>query len=196
MILVIDAYNMLKQLIHARDISQTQRTHFVTLLKKYAQRKKHTMVVVFDGGPYQWVHKEHVGDIHVVYSGVRETADDYISYYLQEHEHKDILLVSADHELTLLASNVSIPSIDPMDFYALVQQALTHTDDWLTYDNQLVKLQDSAEQQDVDRLMEQGSVVVPVKQADTIVQLQRHIVAGQQRGSRIERKLLQILKKL
>ena len=195
MILLIDAYNMLKQLVHDRDIGQTERTRFVTLLKKYAQRKKHHLIIVFDGGPYQWVHKEHQGDVNLVYSGVRQTADDYISYYLQQHQHKDILLVSADHELTLIASNLSIASINPMDFYALVQQALVYNEQGVSSNNPLVKMQ-GVVQQEVDALMEQASVVVPVKHADTMIHLRQHIVAGQQKGPKIERKLLQILKKL
>jgi len=195
MILLIDAYNMLKQLVHSRDINQSQRTHFVTLLKKYAQRKKHHLVIVFDGGPYQWVHKEVMGNAQLVYAGVRQTADDYIGYYLQQHQHKDILLVSADHELTLIAHDVSIPSIDPMDFYALVQQALMPGEQEVAVENQVIKMQDGATQ-DIDALMEQASALVPVKNADTMVQLRQHVIAAQHRGSKIERKLLQILKKL
>jgi hypothetical protein len=195
MVLLIDAYNMLKQLIHDRDINQSQRTRFVTLLKKYAQRKKHQLVIVFDGGPYQWVHKETQGNAQLVYSGARQTADDYIGYYLQQHQHKDILLVSADHELTLVACNVAIPSIDPMDFYALIQQALMPAEQEVLSDNRLVKMQDMAPH-DIDALMEQASTLVPVKHVDTMVRLRSQIAAGQHRGTRIERKLLQILKKL
>src|SRR5258705_8034460 len=108
--------------------------------------------------------------MHVVYSGVKQTADDYIGYYLQGHQHKDIVLVSPDHELTALASNVSIPSIDPMDFYTLLRQALTHDYEWLSSNNQLIKIQDAPQVQDVDAIMQQASKVVPIKHADKAVQ--------------------------
>jgi hypothetical protein len=195
MVLIIDAYNMLKQLVRERDVSESQRIHFITLLKKYAQRKRHTLVVVFDGGQYQWVHKEHMGAIQVVYSGVRHTADEYITHYLQEHHTKDVLLISADHELRLVAARLSIPCIDPMDFYALIQQALSSQEIGSLYESQLIKL-NGAQVHDVDIVMEQASKRVPVKHVDTMVQRQHHISTGRHKGSRIERKLLQILKKL
>jgi len=195
MVLIIDAYNMLKQLVRERDISESQRTHFITMLNRYAQRKRHALVVVFDGGQYQWVHKEHRGAIAVVYSGVRHTADEYITHYLQEHHTKDILLISADHELRLVAARLSIPCIDPMDFYTLIQQALSSQEVGSLYESQLVKFND-APIDDVDIMMEQASKTVPLKQVDTITQRHHHISTGRHRGSRIERKLLQILKKL
>ncbi len=196
MILVIDAYNMLKQLVPERDISQSQRTQFITILKRYVQRKKHAIILVFDGGSYQWLHKEQYGNIQVIYSGLQQTADDYISYYLTEHQYKDMLLVSADHELTGLAATLSIPSIDPMDFYTLIQQTLLSDDKQELYEGILVKMHHTAAHEDIDSVMEQASRVVPIKHADKMIQLQHHIIAGSQKGSKIERKLLQILKKL
>src|SRR5690349_18507069 len=124
MIIVVDGYNLIKNVIPGREVNEPERRKFLALFGAYAQRKKHSLVVVFDGGPYEWVHKENVLGVQVMYSGTRETADEVIVKYLYVQRTKELLLVSSDHEICVAASRLEIPSIGSLDFYGLMKEAL------------------------------------------------------------------------
>ena len=94
MILVIDAYNVLKSVFWKNHISESLRNQFIKQLAGYARKKGHKIVVVFDVGPYDYVTKDRIKGIAVIYSGVHESADDVIKRYLKEHSAKDLWLVS------------------------------------------------------------------------------------------------------
>ncbi len=190
MILVIDGYNLLKHIDPYRDVSEHERTVFLHMLKRYARRKKHKVVVVFDGGPYEWPHKGTVGGMLVIYSGGRETADDVIMHYIDDHKTKDLLLVSSDHELNLFASKHEIVSIGSDDFYRLVQVALEKSG---MQDEEASVTFDEGEL-DLDKVMEQASERVPIKQEDVEPSHVREPAIH--RPSKKDRILLKKLKKL
>jgi hypothetical protein len=196
MILLIDGYNILKQIYEGRNVGDKERAAFLSLLSKYGRRKQHAVVVVFDGGPYQWTHKERLGNVSIVYSGVRETADDYIKHYIQTHETKDVLLVSADNELVQWASRYHKPSIVPLDFYALMHDALDETGEGkiLPVDGQVVK---TTEQKsgELDELMKRASSRVHVKKEDNGHPAQDRL-SKRKTMSKKDRLLAQKLKKL
>ena len=195
MIILIDAYNMLKQIIMHREVAQRERTWFLSLMGRYGNKKKHHMVVVFDGGPYEWLHKERVHGIQVVYSGVHGTADDYIKHYIGGHQESDILLVSDDRDLNVYAARFSMPSISPRDFYILVQEALhAPASDRLQSELVATKITDES-RADVDSLMQEASCTVPTKRADEPNMAHAGLADGR-KLSKEERRLLQKLKKL
>ena len=190
MILVIDGYNLLKHIDPYREVSEHERTVFLHMLKRYARRKKHKLVVVFDGGPFEWPHRETVGGATVIYSGRRETADEVIMHYVKDHKAKDLLLVSSDHELNLFASKHGIVSIGSDDFYRLVQDALEKSG---TQDEDASVTFDEHET-DIDAVMEQASKIVPRKQED--MEPSRISGPAVHRPSKKDRLLLKKLKKL
>jgi predicted RNA-binding protein with PIN domain len=194
-IILIDAYNMLKQIIIRREIAQQERTRFLSLISRYSNKKKHHMVVVFDGGPYEWLHRERVHGVQVVYSGLHQTADDYIKHYIGDHKESDLLLVSDDRDLNLYAQRFSMPSISPRDFYILVQEALrTPVSDRLQTEQIATKISDESHA-DIDVLMQEASRTVPTKRGDT-PDITHSGLADGRKLSKEERKLLQKLKKL
>ncbi|TET33396.1 hypothetical protein E3J61_04070 [Candidatus Dependentiae bacterium] len=189
MILIIDGYNLLKHIDPHHDISEHERTVFLHQLKRYARRKKHKIVLVFDGGPYQWPHKELVNGIKVIYSGERDTADTVIMRYIADHKTQDLLLISSDHELNLFASKYDIASIGSDDFYPLFKQGIQE------YPEEVEEIEVSIDEGDLDldALMEQASEMVPCKQED-ITPSDVHLRTG--RSSKKDRLLLKKLKKL
>jgi predicted RNA-binding protein with PIN domain len=192
--IIIDGYNMLKSILEIREISEHERSIFLAQLSRYARRKAHKIIVVFDGGPYQWTHKEMHGGIQVIYSGMHESADEYIHEYLIDHQTKDVLLVTTDHELRLMASALGITSITAQDFHQLVQEALRPTVKPEVQAGQLVKLTDQ-ENKELDALMAEATVVVPIKEEDVAVRAHRLYKKGK-KISKHERLLLQKLNKL
>lgn len=172
MIIVIDGYNVLKTMLaNSSLVTEKERNAFIRQLQIYGFLKKHKIVVVFDGGPHQWVHKEQVGKIVLIYSGINETADDVIKAYLKDRKTKDILLVSADRELNAWASHFKIPSINGDDFYGLVREALHQKNSIQTPHKTasvLVKLTEQ-ENEALDALMEEESMKVKMKDEDLYI---------------------------
>jgi predicted RNA-binding protein with PIN domain len=194
-IILIDAYNLLKQINLSRDVSQKERARFITLMGRYSNKKRHHIIVVFDAGPYEWLHKERIHGVHVVYSGLHASADDYIKHYIADHQESDILLVSDDRDLNVYAARAHLPSISPRDFYILVQEAMQAPASSQPQIEQAATKMTEESQTEIDILMQEASRTVSIKKDDT-----SHIThAGFNHGKKLskeERKLLQKLKKL
>jgi predicted RNA-binding protein with PIN domain len=191
MILLVDGYNLLKYINPYRDITEHERMLFLHQLKRYARYKKHKVVVVFDGGPYQWPHKEQVAGIKIIYSGARDTADAVIMHYIADHKTKDLLLITSDHELNLFASKHTIVSIGSDDFYRLFQEGLQEQQEEVQEIS--VTLDEDELESDLDTLMAQASEMVPCKEEDI---LPNEVPSRSSRSSKKDRLLLKKLKKL
>ncbi len=193
MVIIIDGYNLIKQIDYDRQISEQERHRFVHMLGRYGRRKKHKIVIVFDGGPQTWPSKEVIAGVKIIYSGVKETADSAIMQYIDDYRTKELLLVSSDNELGHFASKHNIVSIGSVDFYYLLQEALKAPSNEEVVDQQPeIELDDAV--QDLDVLMERASKVIPQKLEDLPRSKQRQ--ATLQRISKRDRALLKKLQKL
>lgn len=194
MILLIDGYNVLKQIFFDRKVGQRERKQFIEQLGAYGKKRQHKMIVVFDGGPYERTWQEKIAGVYVVYSGTLETADDYIKRYLEQHKELDLLLVSSDNELRSAAARLSIEAMRSAKFYELVQASLQSNVLPTAKETEVLK---TSEGQDVqlDEIMREGSKKVPTKVED-VVQSKRSRKSKAHRPSKKERKKLKKLKKL
>lgn len=122
MILIIDAYNVLKQALHTDHISEIERLRFIKQVGVYGKAKGHTVIVVFDGGPHQRPNQDRIHGVSVVYSGTQETADEYIQGYVQKHRALDLMVVSSDRQICSWAATRNVPSLESIDFYRLMHQ--------------------------------------------------------------------------
>ena len=144
MILLIDAYNVLKQLKPSVQISERERKSFIEQLGQYAKKKQHKIVLVFDGGPYDRATQERIAGLYIVYSGALETADAYIKRYLKEHKSLDILLISSDNELRSTAARFNIESMRAPDFYKIMLVEIRFQGTMQTLSKFIYELQNSA----------------------------------------------------
>jgi len=166
MIIVIDAYNLLHAMpSYKKTLTDQARIKFIKQLGQYGQSKGHKIVIVFDGGPYEWPYKERMHAVQVVYSGVNETADDYIKEYLDSNRSKDLLLVSSDTELNRFAERFSIPSIDSAAFCYVLQEEFRDSSTIGKRQAEAVKMNQNSSQ-DIDLLMLEASKSVSVKAED------------------------------
>lgn len=200
MILIIDAYNVLKKALRTKFITESQRKSFLNHLKKYTYAKKHQAVVVFDGGIYKWPVVTEDKNITIVYTGTIETADDYIKDYLENNYAKNIALVSSDNELYSAANLYNIPTIDSSVFYTMVFSLLKKKENSTIKKNptaptKIYKYHQESEENfcpELDKLME--SVVI--KDKDQYNQESSFDIKTKQKLSKWEKKLLKIVKKL
>ena len=196
MIIIVDAYNLLRAIPpYKKTITDQERVAFIARLSSYAREKDHKVVIVFDGGPFEWPAKESRKRIEIVYSGTRQTADDYIKQYIQNHHSKDLLLVSSDRELNHYAQLLNIPSIDSSSFYDLLREYWLGNAYGTNNMNEgiVVKMvQDS--QQDIDDIMLEASKTISSKSEDFVVGRRGNKIKN--KSDKIERMLLKKLKKL
>ena len=195
MIIIVDAYNFLRAApLYKKTITDQERAKFIAQLGVYGRRKGHKIVIVFDGGPYEWPYKENKKIVVVVYSGIHESADDYIKEYVEVHHAKDLLLVSSDAELNRWAARHNIPSIDSSSFYYLLHQELSIKEATLVKQQEIIKLSNDAND-DIDALMHEASKNVPVKSEDFASTSKRKSTKKNQ-SNKQERALLKKLYKL
>ena len=200
MVIIVDAYNLLHAMPgYRKTMTDKERAHFIAHIAAYGRRKGHKMIIVFDRGPYDWPFKETMKAVQVVYSGMHQTADDYIKEYIEAHKAQNILLVSSDRELNRYAQYHNISSIDSALFSRLLHEELAAKNGVAVQKkSEVVKLvQDdefgSAAQEMLDKLMMQASKKVIEKSEDYA----RHNKAENKNAmSKEERVLLKKLKKL
>lgn len=192
MIIIIDAYNLLYAISErTKKLRDTERNQFIKELGAYARHKKHKLIVVFDGGDYSHPVKEKKWSIEVVYSGVNQTADEYIKKYLLNNRALDNVVVSSDREINDYAQNLSVPSIEVHAFFELVRKALRASSDKFDRENAVKTTATS----DIigDRYMLEALKNIPQKDEDFIRKEDR---VHAKKASKHDRVLLKKLSKL
>lgn len=196
MIIVVDAYNLLHSMpVYKKTLTDQERAKFINQLGTYGRRKGHKMIVVFDGGPYEWPYRENGKTVQVIYSGINESADDYIKEYIDVHKAQDLLLVSSDSELNRYAQQAHIPSIDSLTFFELLREELLEKQLGSSHqkNNQNVTIMHDSNES-IDALMMEASKKIPVKSEDFMHDKKRTDKTA--RPKKHERELLKKLKKL
>lgn len=199
MIIVLDSYNILKQVFNPDQVNEAVRRSFINKLIKYAHAKNHYMVIVFDGGPHTFPHKTVGKKIEVIYVGTLQTADDYIKEYIEGHQGKDLLLVSSDRELVLFAQRYQVAVVPGDTFYGYLDGSAEKkqaTEQKKPSNNQVIKMSDD-DDQELDALM-YGMPVVPekIKKEYDGNRGYNERQSQQHTASKKERKLNQKLRKL
>lgn len=196
MIIIVDAYNFLRAApLYKKIITDQERAKFIIQLGTYGRRKGHKIIIVFDGGPYEWPFKESKKIVTVVYSGNHESADDYIKEYVEAHREKDLLLVSSDTELNRWVARHNISSIDSSTFYYLLHQELSIKETVSAKQQEVIKFEHDNVDNDIDVLMQEASKNVSVKSED-VASTGKGRNAKKDRSSKQERALLKKLNKL
>lgn len=125
MIIVIDGYNVLRQVFpgNRRQLDK-KRTQFIRELGHYHAKKGQEIVVVFDGGHVSHAMREVRKGVVIVFSGYKSTADEWITDYMKRNKHKELLLVTRDRELIEQCEKYGADAIAGQDFYFLMQDEL------------------------------------------------------------------------
>ena len=97
--LIIDGYNLLKHIVGADFVDEQRRKMFIEQIARYSHKKMLPILLVFDGGPSIYPSREKHNGVEVVYSGTKESADDYIKQYIEDVPTHNLMLISSDREL-------------------------------------------------------------------------------------------------
>ncbi len=191
--IIVDAYNLMRLEITDALISEGQRKHFINTMRTYGARKKHTMIVVFDGGEFRWPVQETHKGITIIYAGSHHTADEAIIAYIKRNLGRSMLLVSSDRQLRDEAAHYGVELLHARDFYDRLYAAVGGGTQETSVAAKAVKTSQTADEA-VDELMSKV-MRMQIKPEDD-QQLHKERASQSQQLARKERKRLQKLKKL
>ena len=188
MIIIIDGYNLLKQVEPTSSPGTKQK--FIRELEAYANHKRHNLIIVFDGGDQPYEYHESQSKVRITQSGYKQTADDYIKRLLEQEKGKDLLLVSSDRELIKFAQQLNIESTQSRLFWTLIHSQKTDVSP--THTTALIRKSNPTPNQELEKIMEETTRKIPQKFEDQAPSRKR---SGQS-FSKQEKKLLKKVKKL
>lgn len=188
MIILIDAYNVLKYIYSGEFISEVTRQNFLKMLNNYARMKHHHLIAVFDGGATEYPLKEKSGLVEIIYSGNKYSADDILKKLINEFLGHEVMLVSSDRTLGVYANKYTIPALDSDEFYKLLIQKPDMSEQ---KSGQIMKRKGHKSSGEVDALMHQLAKLI-----DKDEEISEKRMPSSHTLSKKEKKLLKIVKKL
>jgi len=172
MIIFIDAYNLLKTVLHVQFISDAQRLQFLQLFEKYAQlRPGNQVLLIFDGGPDIYESSNRYQHIQILYAGIMQSADDIIKKKIVQYKSYDVLLVTCDRELRRYAAQYQIESLGSVEFYKILQNIVYRQDKKEEIIAQTICKTTHEKNEELDMLMEVGSRKLVMKEQDKEVKV-------------------------
>ena len=194
MLLIVDAYNLLKFIAKSPHISKAQHTKFINNLAAYALLKKLDMLIVFDGGDTYKSEKFSYKGLFIVYAGQKTSADDYIKTYVEDKKIKtDILVVSSDRNLCDTIILLGASTIEVAFFAQLLEGVLTPISLKQKTVSTIIKTKDYESSVELDALMAASSLN-PQKTDEQEVQVLRR--GKKKTVSKSEKNMYKILEKL
>ncbi len=164
MIVIVDGYNLIKQIYEAKRISHEQRSKFIKKLADYFQKRHLKGVIVFDGGESNYPYREKHGVMTVIFSGYKESADEVIATYIQEHREYELLIVSSDRAVRQYAETLGKKTMKATDFYYHYLMDEKQQKE-ISKDSQLFKTTE-ASVPELDELMMESTEKIKIKSED------------------------------
>lgn len=128
MVIIIDGYNLLKHLFpKEKGKLDKQRSQLIRELGFYKAKKSEgirEIVLVFDGGEFGHASREIKSGITVIFSGRKESADDWIVRFVERNKGKEMMLISRDKELVSRCHRHDVEAVNVADFYDIVQNTI------------------------------------------------------------------------
>jgi predicted RNA-binding protein with PIN domain len=196
MIILIDAYNVLKQSSSAKHISDAQRDAFIKKLSRYADMKGHSIIVVFDAGESSRPFEEKRGLIRVIYSGHTMDADTVLKRLCDQFQGLQVVMVSSDREVCSYANVRRIVCIEATALFELLhdidqKEQQVYSAKQVGVAHKRSGHESSAE---LDQLMHESTQNMLFKPEDDLANNQRRVPA--KTPSKIEKKIKKLVNKL
>ncbi|MFH1825244.1 MAG: NYN domain-containing protein [Candidatus Firestonebacteria bacterium] len=123
--LIIDGYNVIKSTKFLDDFKfnelKNQREKFIFLMGNYRFKTNHKITIVFDGSKssQEFVNKENVNGLEVIYSKSGQIADELIKNIVENSTNpKDILVVSSDKSVSHYARMLGASTSNSEELYS------------------------------------------------------------------------------
>ncbi|MBI2352624.1 NYN domain-containing protein [Candidatus Dependentiae bacterium] len=157
MVIVIDAYNFIKQNSKIDFVSEQILNYWLSLFQKYMKVRSNRIVLVFDAGPSLFASHFFHENIEIFYSGQKQTADDIIKKWLEKNKMLDIFLVTSDREIRDFAATLNIASVNSLDFYKAFHKTMQEEERLQNKISKTIYKMSDFESDDLDNLMEEST---------------------------------------
>ena len=140
--------------------------------------------------------REKHNGVEIVFSGIKESADDYIKQYVQDIPAHNVMLISSDRELVNFVNYYGVDALDSQSFYTFMQEALLEPEVRPMVqktEGAAKKLHPEDVDQELDELMQEAATFI-VRKADDVSGAFEQ--ATQQKIAKKERLRVQKIKKL
>ena len=127
MIVVIDGYNLLKQLFPGKNCSDKQRNIFIRQLGYYKIKKTKEIkeiIVVFDAGPFAHASREIKNGVTIIFSGQKSNADNWIIEFVERKKNEELLIITMDRRLIEACGRGGARALSSLDFYHVMQKCI------------------------------------------------------------------------
>ena len=138
MIVVIDGYNLLKAIFpKEKGRLNNHRDQLIRQLGFYKKQRIDEkssesrgtgtikdIVIVFDGGRIGRATREIRNGVVVVFSGQKQSADDWIIDYVERNKNRELMLVTRDRELIGKCQRYGVEVLKVLDFYDIMRNRL------------------------------------------------------------------------
>lgn len=121
--IIVDAYNVIFKIpelgANAKKCDiEMLRDRFLLILKQYKEKRKHKLIVVFDGKGYGVSHKTEVSGIDVVFSRPGLDADEEIKRMVSNSKRpRQIIVVTSDRDIVQFVKKCGSKILGPSEFY-------------------------------------------------------------------------------
>ncbi len=180
MILVIDGYNVLKQLFPGlKNNLDQQKAALIRQLAYYKHKKSgdiQEIIVVFDAGPSSHATRTIKSDIVVMYAGTKSTADEWIIDYVSRNRNQEIMIITRDRALREACEQMGADALGGDEFYRILQDSLLEQEPFTKRETGFEKYEQVSDEettsslntQALDILMEQSSIQMPGAKPDDL----------------------------
>jgi predicted RNA-binding protein with PIN domain len=130
MLILIDGYNLIRQSDILRRYEQQSleagRRALITKLIEYEKRRKHKIMVVFDGWKSGSADegRDREGKINIIYSRYGEKADNVIKR-IAAHTMEDTIVVSSDREIVSFVTRCGRTALTSVEFEAIMNKVIS-----------------------------------------------------------------------
>jgi|GEM_PF-1030139 len=187
MIVIIDGYNMLRQIFPGnKGKLDIQQKHLIQQLARYKACKKSVIsdvIIVFDAGPLHHATREVHNGVVVMFSGQKSSADEWIIEYVKKNKAHEIIVVTKDRAIIQACGQYNAEALDGSSFLQLVSNTIATQDHTQNntkiplydkqikkfeqtqsfYDDEILEADSKINKQKLDFLMQQESFFIPEK---------------------------------
>ena len=130
--IIIDGYNVIfkvSELGYTTEKCDIEvlRNRFLTLLEQYKEKRKHKLIVVFDGQGTGNSSETRVAGIDVVFSRQDLDADEEIKRMVNGSENpRHITVITSDRDIEQYVRKYGCKVVEPLAFYRDIKKKVAH----------------------------------------------------------------------
>lgn len=129
---IVDGYNVIFKVPELGDSTkkcdiEILRNRLLSVLEQYKEKRKHKLIVVFDGQGSGVSYKSNISGIDVVFPRPGLDADEEIKRMVSNSKRpREIMVVTSDRDIKRFVVKCGSKVMEPLEFYRDVTKKIAH----------------------------------------------------------------------